>query len=112
MHSEKRQHPRVEPKDLSAHITIKRLPDEELTMSGSIIDLSYSGIKIKLNAPLIAKIGDQITINIQLPKSGIPIRIQGTVKHHLSQSECGVHFIEQPPKKAMDDLMFECVMHV
>ena len=111
MHSEKRFHPRIEPKDLPVHITIDRPPDEELAMDGIVVDLSYSGIKIKLNSPLIAKINDQITINLQLPKSGIPIRIHGVVKRCISPSECGIHFIDQPPKKNMDDLMFECVMN-
>ena len=110
MDSEKRLHPRVEPENLPVHITIDRPPDEELAMSGTVIDLSYSGIKIKLNTPLKAKINDQITINLKLPKSGIPIRIHGVVIHCLSQSECGIHFIDQPQKKTMDDLMFECVM--
>lgn len=111
MHAEKRLHPRVEPQDLPVHITISRPPDEALVLDGIVIDLSYSGVKIKLNAPFIAKINDQITIKINLPKSGIPIKIQGTIKHHMSQSECGVHFIDQPPKKAIDDLMFECVLN-
>ncbi len=112
MHTEKRLHPRVEPKDLPVLITIERPPNEELTMAGVVIDLSHSGIKIKLNAQLIAEVNDQITINLQLPKSGIPIRINGVIKHHLSESECGVHFIDQPKKNAIDDLIFECVMRL
>ncbi|WP_428355026.1 PilZ domain-containing protein [Methyloprofundus sp.] len=111
MHSEKRRHPRVEPNDLSAQILISRPPDEELTMDGVVVDLSYSGIKIKLNSPLVAKVKDKITITLKLPKTGIPIRIHGVIIHCHTESECGVHFIDPLAKKDMDGLMFECVMH-
>ncbi|RLA22659.1 MAG: PilZ domain-containing protein [Gammaproteobacteria bacterium] len=111
MYAEKRLHPRVKPKNLTAHITINRPPDETLAMDGTVVDLSYSGIKIKLSTPLIAEINDQITINLQLPKSGIPIRIHGVVVHRRSAIECGLHFVDQPPRQAIDDLMFECVKH-
>lgn len=110
MHSEQRAHPRVETENLTAHITLVRPPDKELVMQGKVLDLSYSGIKIKLNSPLQAEVNDKVSIKLQLPKSGIPINIHGTIKHCQSQSECGLHFIQQLPKQAMDDLIFECVL--
>lgn len=110
MQLEQRAYPRIEPKDFPVDISITRLPDKKLSMSGVVVDLSYTGIKIKLNSPLLVEINDQITINLKLPKSGIPIRIKGLVKHNLSELECGIHFINQPPQKEMDDLMLECVM--
>ncbi len=109
MCAEKRLYPRVNPKNLIAHITINRPPDEALTMDGIVVDLSHSGIKIKLSAPLMAEINDQITINLQLPKSGIPICIHGVIVHRRSPMECGLHFVDQPPLKSIDSLMFECV---
>ncbi|WP_428355029.1 hypothetical protein [Methyloprofundus sp.] len=51
------------PKDLSAQLHVSRPPDEELTMGGGVVDLSYSGIKIKLNSPLVAKVKDKVTMN-------------------------------------------------
>ncbi len=111
MNAEKRAHNRIEPKELSAHITIKRPPDEELLTNGIVIDISYSGIKIKLDSPIIAETNDQITIDMKLPQSGIPISIHGVVKHRLPDSQCGIYFGDLHPEESVDDLMFECVMH-
>lgn len=109
MYAKKRSHPRVEPENLPAHIVIVRPPDQELNVDEVVVDLSYSGIKIKLEAPLIAEINDQVMIDLKLPKSGIPIHIRGLVKHRSSSLECGLHFIDQPPRKFIDDLIFECM---
>lgn len=111
MNSEKRAHPRIEPKDLAAYIVIDRPPDEELISDGIVLDISYSGIKIKLDTPITAKTDDKITINICLPQSGIPIAIHGVIKHRLPDKQCGVYFGDLHPEEFVDDLMFECIMN-
>ncbi len=111
MNAEKRSHQRIEPKNLSAHITIKRPPNQEIVTDGTVIDISYSGIKIQLNTPMLAKTHDKITIDITLPQSGIPINIHGVVKHRLPDAQCGIYFGDLHPEEYVDDLMFECVMH-
>ena len=111
MNSEKRVHPRIEPTDLPAHIVIDRPPDEELITDGIVLDISYSGIKIKLDTPITAKTDDKITIKIRLPQSGIPIAIHGVIKHSLPNDQCGIYFGDLHPEEHVDNLMFECVMH-
>jgi len=110
MNSDKRIHPRIEPQNLAAQIKITR-PAEESLMEGIVLDISYSGIKIKLNSPIQVEENDQITISLQLPTSGIPIAIHGIIKHQLSNAECGIYFGDLHPEEFVDDLLFECVMH-
>ena len=109
MNSDNRIHPRIEPKNLAAHIKITRSPTEEFLSDGQVLNISYSGIKIKLNSPIQAEKNDQITISLQLPKSGIIVTIHGTIKHQLSNTECGVYFDDRHSEEYVDDLMFECV---
>lgn len=71
MHSEQRVHPRVETKNLTAHITLIRPPDKELVMQGEVLNLSYSGIKIKLNSLLQTEVNDKVSIKLQLPKQAM-----------------------------------------
>ncbi|MDF1583382.1 MAG: PilZ domain-containing protein [Methyloprofundus sp.] len=111
MNSDNRAHPRIKPKNLVAQIKIIHPPAEEFLTEGLVLDISYSGIKIKLNSPIQAVENDQITISLQLPKSGIPITIHGIIKHQLSNTECGIYFGDLHPEEHVDDLMFECVMH-
>jgi len=111
MNSDNRIHPRIEPQNLAAHIKITRPPAEDFLTEGFVLDISYSGIKIKLNSPIQAEENDQITISLQLPKSGIPVAIHGIIKHQLSNTECGIYFGDLHPEEHVDDLMFECVMH-
>ncbi len=111
MNPDNRIHPRIEPKNLAAKIKITRPPAEEFLTEGLVLDISYSGIKIKLDSPIKAEKNDQITISLQLPNSGIPIAIHGIIKHQLTNTEYGVYFGELHPEELVDDLMFECVMH-
>jgi len=84
--------------------------DEKIDLMGTVADFSCSGIKIKLDSPLIAELNDKITIKIQLPKSGIPITIHGIIKNCQSESEYGLHFNDPLAQKTMDNLIFECVI--
>jgi len=108
--TDNRLHPRIEPAELIAQIKITHPPAEETCSNGTVIDISYSGIKIKLSSPIEADKNDKITIELQLPKSGIPVTIHGTIKHRLD-NECGIYFGDLHPEATVDDLMFECVMH-
>ncbi len=110
MNSEKRVHQRIEPTHLAAQISITHPSTPPIITEGTVLDISYSGIKIKLSQPLTVEKNDKITINLNLPKSGIPIAIHGIVKHCLSKSECGIYFGDLHPEESVDDLLFECVM--
>ena len=111
MNSDNRKHPRFTPRGLIASITIDPPPpDKEITLEGTIIDMSYTGIKIKLTSAMPADVPDsEIKINLITPESGIPITIHGMIKHLNDQSECGVHYSKKHPEHEVDDLMFECI---
>lgn len=108
MGSERRHHPRLDLTGRPAGIKIKNTINE-IEIEGDIIDISYTGIRIRLNKPLDAAIEDKIKINLTLPECGTPFTIHGTIKHSPSDRECGIHYTNDHPKGSVDDLMFECI---
>ena len=108
MESEKRSHPRFMPEGLIANITIDLPPpDGEITIEGEVIDMSYTGIKIKLNTPFPADLDyGEIRILLTMPQSGIPVSIHGIIKHCSDQCEYGLQFTD---KHNVDNLVFECI---
>jgi len=112
MDQENRNHPRFSPKGLSANISIEPSPpSDKVIMDGTIINISYSGIKIKLNSPCNEDIQKGVvTINLTLPESGVPITIRGTIKHlNNSAEEFGLQYAESHTENKVDNLMFECI---
>jgi len=111
MDSDNRKHPRFSPNGLVANITIDPPPpDEEITVEGTIVDMSYTGIKIKLNTPINGDVPvSEIQINLTMPESGVPVTIHGMIKHLNDKSECGMEYSENHPEHTVDDLMFECI---
>ena len=111
MDSENRKHPRFSPNGLAANITIDPPPpDEEIIVDGTIIDMSYTGIKIKLNTPINGDVPvSEIRINLTMPESGVPVTIHGIIKHLNGESECGMEYSMNHPEHKVDDLMFECI---
>jgi len=111
MFFEQRTQPRFVADNLTAHITVKPpSADKKITVNGKLIDMSYTGIKIRLNTPLpdILDYGE-IKIVIMLPQSGIPISIQGIIRHDNEKNEYGVQFSDQHKQQTVDRLMFECI---
>ncbi len=111
MDKENRNHPRVFPKGLTANISIEPPPPKDkISLEGTIIDISYTGIKIKLNTPFKECLQKSIIlINLTLPESGVPITIRGTIKHLNNDSECGLQYANTHTENDVDDLMFECI---
>ncbi|MCD2449267.1 PilZ domain-containing protein [Methylicorpusculum oleiharenae] len=108
MHSERRSHRRIKPKGLSADIILSRTNDQELPLNGDILDISYSGIRIKLSKPLASNIEGKVKITMTLPESGAPFIVHGTLKHQFNDDECGLHYTGHS-EESIDDLMFECI---
>jgi hypothetical protein len=108
---DKRKHARIKPDDLSAVITISPpAPDNQITLKGLVLDMSASGIKIKLFSAMPANIPkSKIKIDMVMPKSGLPITIKGIIKRLDNQSECGIKYHQEHPDKTLDNLMFECI---
>lgn len=111
METENRTHPRFCPKGLTATISLEPpAPAEKIELEGIVVDMSYTGIKIKLSSPLSHDMPlSEIQINLTLPESGIPLVIHGVIKHLSESSECGLEYSEKHPEHEVDDLMFECI---
>lgn len=106
-----RKHARIRPKSLTAIITIfPPIPDEEIHLEGTVLDMSASGIRIKLFTAMPTDIPkSKIKINLTMPKSGLPITIRGIIKHLDTPSECGINYTKEHQNKEIDNLLFECI---
>ena len=82
---------------LAANITIEPIPPaDEIILEGIVVDMSYTGIKIKLNKPLRGDIPvSDILIKLTLPESGVQVSIHGIIKHLNTGSECGLQYSEK-----------------
>lgn len=110
MSNEKREWQRYHPEGLTAHIVINIASDSEIVIDGDVVDISYTGIKIKLSKPLTHIIDQgKLVISITLPQSKVPIQIHGTIKHIANKSEFGLQYHNNQPELDIDDLMFECI---
>jgi hypothetical protein len=110
MEQEQRRHPRFKPSNLPAIIAINPLlQDKAIILNGTVVDMSYTGIKIRLTQPATQIPDCEVRIYITLPQSEIPICIHGHIKHLSDQIHCGLKFSERHAEADMDDMMFECV---
>jgi len=82
--------------------------EPETSLSGEILDISRTGIRIKLSKPLGKSVNDNLKITMSLPESGSPITVHGTLKHLHSDTEYGVHYTDHIDG-SVDDMLFECV---
>jgi hypothetical protein len=109
MHNEKRNHHRLKPQGLRAGIIFNsRKHDQEIALDADILDISYSGIRVKLKHPIADDVSGHIKITMNLPESGAPFSVHGILKHQHIDSECGVHYVDHV-EGSIDDLMFECI---
>lgn len=111
MEVEKRSRKRFCPQDLMARIIIEPPPpDEEIKVDGRVIDMSYGGIKIRLEEPLAHDFDKaELMIAIRLPESGVDVFIRGTIKHVQDAHHCGLQYAYCHSEDEMDVMMFECV---
>ncbi len=108
---DKRQYPRLNPIDLLAKIKLTPAPPgSAYVIEGVVVDLSYSGVKIKLFEGLSQDISENsIKIFITLPDSGVELTINGVLKHLGQDAECGFKFSAVSEDEQVDELMFECI---
>jgi hypothetical protein len=104
---ERRQSPRINPQGLKASIYLE--PSHEPSfMEGEVVDISHTGIKIRLKTPTADTMAGKIKIQLFLPDSGIPLSITGILKHQSTATDIGVHYLNSPNVVEMDKFMFEC----
>ena len=111
MNKENRRYPRFCPNGLIASIIIEPpAPGINFTAEGTVIDMSYTGVKIKLTTPIDRDFTKStILINFTLPESGVPVTIRGMIKHLTNDSEYGLQYSETNRDHEVDNLMLECI---
>ncbi|PPD22671.1 MAG: PilZ domain-containing protein [Methylomonas sp.] len=107
MKPEKRNHKRIKPQGLKAGLTFNAA-SQEIALDADIIDISYSGIRVKLKTPIAADMTGNVRINMTLPESNTPFSVHGILKHQSHDDQCGLHYVDHV-EGSIDDLMFECV---
>ncbi len=107
MKSEKRNHKRIKPKGLQAGLVFNS-ENREIALEADILDISYSGIRVKLKRPIATDLAGNITIHMTLPESNTPFCVHGILKHQAADDEVGLHYVDHI-HGSIDDLMFECV---
>ncbi len=87
------------------------LPSEkDANLNAEILDISRSGIKIKLKVPLDVTVHDEVKICMYLPESGEPFSVNCVIKNQQPNSEYGLHYDDTGAVQgSIDDLLFECV---
>ena len=111
MDTDSRRHRRFSPNGLVANITIEPpSPADEIILEGIVVDMSYTGIKIKLNTAISDDFPvSEILIKLTLPESGVQVSIRGIIRHLNAGSEYGLQYSKKYPEHEIDDLMFECI---
>lgn len=108
LETERRQHPRYSPAGLKA--VIKLGPeDAHTTMQGEVVDISYDGMKIRLETDATNRLEGKISIELFLPDSDIPLFFNGILKHINHAGELGLRYVDCPVVEALDSFMFECI---
>ena len=107
MKSDQRIHRRIKPRGMQAGIVFNSA-NQEISLEADIVDISYSGIRVKLREPITHDIGGNIRINMILPESNTPFSVHGILKHQNTDTEYGLHYADHV-HGSIDDLMFECV---
>lgn len=107
MKSEKRTHKRIKPIGLKADLVLSA-NQQEIALDADILDISYSGIRVRLKSPIATDMAGNIRINMILPESNTPFCVHGILKHQTDDDECGLHYVDHV-HGSIDDFMFECV---
>lgn len=104
---EKRNHPRLKPKGLRAGV-IFNSAGQEVALEADVLDISYTGIRVRLKQAIDTDIFGNISIIMRLPKSGKSFSVHGVLKHRHTASECGVYYADSI-KGPIDSFLFECL---
>jgi hypothetical protein len=111
MSADNRRHFRFCPEGLKAEIALIDLQtNKQVHLQGQVVDMSYSGIRIKLSSPMPANMPEsQVKITVTMPKSGMTVNIKGSVRHMSQQAEYGVGYSHDHSEQEVDAFMFECI---
>jgi PilZ domain len=82
--------------------------NQEVAVDADILDISQTGIRVKLKQAFVADIEGFVKITMTLPDSGSPFSVHGIIKHQQADDECGVRYIADA-NESIDDVIFECL---
>lgn len=105
--SDRRQSPRYCPAGLRAVISLES-NQHLMDLTGDVLDISQTGIKIRLDTPTAANMEGKIRILLRLPESGIPLSISGILKHQAKATDLGLQYVDNQNWVDLDKFIFEC----
>lgn len=108
MQIDKRDDLRVDAQWLDAKISIFQSNRSILVSDVQLLDISHSGIKLRVKKPLIASAGAKVQLEAILPESGIPVIVNAVVVHSNFDSEFGLQYIDVQQDDPIDKLIAEC----
>lgn len=108
MKTERRSDPRIEAKGLKAKVSIYQPNDSIFVAEVNLLNVSHSGIKLRVIKSLMINPGTKVQLEIILPGSGIPFIVNTEVVHSEFESELGIHYIDLRPDDPIDQLIAEC----
>ncbi len=108
MKPNRRSNQRIKPRNLRADVLPSAAKPHEKSVDAHIIDISKSGIRIKVDSPMQCEIGDYIKITMSLPDSGNPFTIHGKITRQPDHSELGIQYTGFQDR-SIDDMLFECI---
>jgi c-di-GMP-binding flagellar brake protein YcgR len=112
MSADRRKHVRIQAKDIQAAIILTDEHGLEAEMLGELLDMSYSGVRIKLREPMPADLPDgNISIVLTMPESGIKAKIKGFLRHTIEPSHLGLEYVDEHHEHSVDEFLFECIRH-
>ena len=108
MKPDRRSHRRIKPENVQADVFQSHFSDQEIEINAEILDISRTGIRIKLSNPIDTSIHNNLKITMRLPDSGAPFTVHGTLKHQYSETEIGIHYTDHV-EGSIDDILFDCI---
>ena len=107
---EKRQYPRYKTTKLKALVSLFISPHTvSVEIEGDVLDVSMTGVKIKLYGELPANLGEaRVKISLSSAHSKVPMQINGMIRYKSLTTQYGLQFAADNAPQAINDFLFEC----
>lgn len=108
MQTDRRNEPRTDANGLAAKMTVFLPNGSMLVAEATLLNVSRTGIKLRVKKPLIADSDAKVQIETLLPDAGIPVIVNAVIVHNKFDSEFGIHYIDVRPEDPLEQLISEC----